>query len=575
MLRFRHISLMAVLVACALAGCKQSGTTTAVDQSPGATTQAASPHAQLFDNMGPHKRTISTSSTRCQQFFDQGLTWAYAFNHDEAIRSFQEAAAADPHAAMPWWGIALCNGPHINNPAMDEAHSKAAWEAWNKASDIAHNTPGTRPTEIALIEALRSRYADPAAGNIPMAPDQRAPLDRAYADAMKKVHDTYPNDSDVCSLYAESLMDLRPWDLWSVDYQPRPETPEIISVIEHGLTIEPNHPGLNHLYVHSVEAGPAGVPAKAIPSADRLRTLVTASGHLVHMAGHIDVRVGQFGQAAEQNRQAIKIDAAYRKLSPNQGFYNIYMAHNNQFLAWACMHTGRKAECLAAARAMMEGIPPAFIEGSPEVIDGYLGLEIEALLRFGEWDKMLAMPQPIATLPIKTAFWRYGRATAYAAKGDIAAAEREQQDFLKAVDAIPAGRKMAINDAHTTMKIAEESLAGEIAFRRGSIDDAVNHLREAVKVEDTLRYIEPPDWIWPTRHQLGAVLMSAGRYDEAADVYKADLVKWPENGWSLFGLSECLKMTHSPEAAGVEARFKKVWANADTPLKSTCMCVTK
>jgi tetratricopeptide (TPR) repeat protein len=501
---------------------------------------------------------------------------------------------------MPWWGIALCNGPHINNPAMDEAHSKAAWDALKKADALAianlkrelsnpliavsaqgailpdlasQSRNSMNKTEAALIVALRSRYADPAAANLPLSPEQRAPMDRAYADAMKRVHAQFGNDADVCTLYAESLMDLRPWDLWDTAGNPRPETPEIMAVLERAMELNPNHPGANHLYIHTVEAGP--MAAKGVPAAERLRTLVPASGHLVHMSGHIDVRVGEWAKAAEQNRQAIRIDAAYRALSPNQGFYNIYMAHNHQFLAWSCMHTGRKAECLAAARAMMEGIPAAFIENAPEGIDGYLHLEIEALLRFGEWDKVLAMPEPPAKLPIKRAFWRYGRATAHAAKGDIAAAEREQNEFLKAVEQVPAGRTMAINDAHTTLKIAEHSLAGEIAFRRGSIDDAVAHLTKAVSIEDTLRYMEPPDWVWPTRHQLGAVLMSANRFDEAAGVYRADLKKWPENGWSLFGLAECLKATRSPEAANVEARFKKVWAHADTPIRATCMCVKK
>lgn len=577
MIRSSHKTFLAALVACALAGCHGSGGQSSHYTREGGSGAAATAQTQarLFQGMGPHTRTISTSSARCQQFFDQGLTWAFAFNHDEAIRSFTEAAAADPKAAMPWWGIALCNGPHINNPAMDEGHSKAAWAAWNKANELVRSNPTTTPTERALVEALRARYVDPAASKLPLSPEERAPLDRAYADAMERVCRQFGSDADVCTLYAESLMDLRPWDLWSVAGEARPETPEITAVLEKALALNPNHPGANHLYIHTCEAGPAGVPERAMAAADRLRTLVPASGHLVHMAGHIDVRVGKWAQAAEQNRQAMVIDAAYRKMSPNQGFYNIYMAHNHQFLSWTCMHTGRKAECLAAARAMMEGIPAAFIENMPEAIDGYLGLEIEALLRFGEWDRMLAMPEPIAKLPIKRALWRYGRATAFAAKGDVPSAEREQAMFRKAVEQIPAGRLMAINDAHTTMKIAEHSLAGEIAFRRGSIDEAVSQLREAVKIEDTLRYMEPPDWVWPTRHQLGAVLMHAGRFDEAAEVYRADLKKWPENGWALFGLAECLKATKSPEAAAVEARFKTVWADADTPIRATCMCVKK
>jgi tetratricopeptide (TPR) repeat protein len=291
------------------------------------------------------------------------------------------------------------------------------------------------------------------------------------------------------------------------------------------------------------------------------------------MAGHIDVRVGQWAQAQEQNRQAIKIDEVYRKVSPRQGFYNIYMAHNHQFLSWACMHGGRKEECLAAARRMMEGIPKEFIEGSPAAIDGYLHLEIEAQLRFGEWDKVLAQKEPPATLPIKRSFWRYGRATALASKGDIAGAEREQAEFRKAVEAVPPDAKMAINNARKVLQIAEHALAGEIAYQRGNIDDAVKQLTMAVEIEDQLKYIEPPDWVWPVRHTLGAVLSSAGRFEEAEQVYRADLKKWPENGWSLYGLLACLKARNAPEAAAVEARFKKVWSGADIQIASTCLCI--
>ncbi|MCC6660036.1 MAG: tetratricopeptide repeat protein [Phycisphaerales bacterium] len=524
--------------------------------------------APLFAGMGGHHRKITTPSEHAQRYFDQGLTWVFSFNHDEAIRSFQEALKQDPDCAMAWWGIALANGPHINNPAMDAEHSRAAWDALNRAAALAGR--GT-PAEQALVQALRARYADPAKGTPPATPEERAALDRAYAGAMKGVYATYKTDADIATLYAESLMDLRPWDLWTVSGEPRPETPEVLATLEQALRVNPDHPGANHLYIHAVEAGP--MAAKGIPSADRLRTLVRASGHMVHMPGHIDVRVGQWARAAEQNRQAIRIDAGYRRLSPRQGFYNIYMAHNNQFLAWACMNTGRKAECLAAARAMMEGVPKEFIEGSPEAIDGYLHLELEAFLRFGEWDRVLAEPEPPATLPIKRAFWRYARATALAAKKDIAAAEREQAEFVKAVGEVPAGRLMAINDAHTTLDIARHSLAGEIAYQRGSIDDAVDHLRKAVEIEDTLRYMEPPDWVWPVRHQLGAVLVSAGRHAEAEKVYREDLKKWPENGWALFGLAECLRAQDSPEAAAVEARFKKVWAGADYQISSTCSCV--
>lgn len=252
------------------------------------TTSVAESHPQLFEGMGPHKRPVTTNSTAAQRYFDQGLTWTFAFNHDEAIRSFTEAARLDPDCAMAWWGIALCNGPHINNPAMDETHSKAAWAALQKAEALKSKA---LPVEQALIAALSKRYADPDAGTLPLTPEQRAPLDKAYAQAMARVATAYPDDQDVAVLYAESLMDLRPWDLWAHDGTPRPETPLILEAIERVLAANPNHPGACHLYIHAVEASPH--PERADRAANKLRTLVPASGHLVHMPSHIDVRTGR------------------------------------------------------------------------------------------------------------------------------------------------------------------------------------------------------------------------------------------------------------------------------------------
>lgn len=524
----------------------------------------------LFEGMGPHTRKVTTSDPMAQRYFDQGLTWAFAFNHDEAIRSFEAALRHDPACAMAYWGIALSHGPHINNPAMDEARSKAAWEALKKAEALKDQAS---PVERALIEALAARYADPSAGTLPLSPEERAPLDRAYADAMAKVWRAYPDDDDVGTLYAEALMDLLPWDLWSLEGEPRPETPEVLRTLERVLSLNPDHPGANHLYIHVCEASPH--PEKAMAAADRLRTLVPASGHLVHMPGHIDVRVGRWAQAAEQNRQAIKIDREYRKISPKQGFYNIYMAHDHQFLSWACMMLGRSEESIAAARDMVRSVPMSFIEESAAAIDGYMHIEIEALQRFGKWDELLAMPAPPKVLPITTAFWRYARGTALAAKGKIEEARREQALFREAVKAVPKGAIMAINDAHETLAIAEHFLEGEIAYRNGDLERAISELRKAVEIEDRQRYMEPPDWLWPARHTLGAFLMEAGRYSEAEAVYREDLKRWPENGWSLYGLAECLKKRNAPEAAEVEARFKKVWAGADIDLGATCLCVER
>lgn len=522
----------------------------------------------LFEGMGTHGRRVGTSDRMAQRYFDQGLVWMFAFNHDEAIRSFKEAARRDPNLAMAWWGVALCNGPHINNPAMDEERSRAAWEALDKARALSGRAAAK---ERALIEALGSRYADPAAGKLPLTFEERAPLDRAYAEAMKRVYEQHRDDPDIATLYAESLMDLRPWDLWDKEGRPRPETPAVLEALEGVLAAHPKHPGANHLYIHAVEASPE--PERALRAADVLRTLVPGSGHLVHMPAHIDVRTGRWQSAADQNVEAIEVDRKYREISPKQGFYRIYMAHNHHFLSYACMMEGRAEDSIRAARAMIAGIPPEFITNQGALIDGYTPIAIEALMRFGKWDEILKEPRPPAELPITTAMWRYARAAALAAQGKVDEAREEQGEFKRAVAAVPEGAMMAINPAAKVLSIAEHALAGEIAFRSGKIDDAVKELTAAAEIEDTLQYMEPPDWVQPVRHTLGAVLVSAKRFDDAEKVYRADLARWPENGWSLFGLAQCMEAKGSPEAAELRERFKKAWSRADTEIESTCLCV--
>lgn len=565
----RSRSVRSVLVAAAVfaAGSGVLALQPAATEPLAAQPAAAAP--PLFQGMGPHTRKASTDSAEAQRYFDQALNWTYSFNHDEAIRSFEHAARLDPDFAMAHWGVALCNGPHINNPMMDEAHSEAAWEALQRALALKENAS---PAEAALIEALAARYVDPDAGPLPLSAEARQPLDRAYAEAMKKVYARYPDDPDVGVLYAESLMDLRPWDLWDHRTgEPRPETPEIVAVLERVMELDPDHPGAVHFYIHAVEASPN--PEKANAAADTLRTLVPASGHMVHMPSHIDVRTGRWAQAAEQNRKASRVDAAYREISPNQGTYHLYMAHDDHFLSYACMMLGRREEALSAARDMVRKIPAEFVEVAAPFVDAYTPIEVEVMLRFGMWDEVLEHPEPPEHLPITRAFWRFARASALAAQGEVEKAEQEQAAFRKAVAAVPEGALMAQNPAAKVLAIADLTLNGEIALRKGQIDDAVVNLTEAVKIEDDLRYIEPPDWVQPVRHSLGAVLLAAGRVDEAEKVYREDLERWPENGWALYGLARCLEEKGSPEAAAMEERFKKAWATADTEIHATCLCI--
>jgi tetratricopeptide (TPR) repeat protein len=528
--------------------------------------------AQLFDGLGAHARTVSTKSKEAQTWFDQALVWTFSFNHDEAIRSFEKAAALDPELAFAWWGVALCHGPHINNPVMDEPRARAAWAALQKAQALAAKAS---PAEQALIQALAARYTDPAKPPIPMTFEQRAPLDKAYADAMAKVHAQFPDDVDIAVLYAESLMDCRPWDLWDpVTREGRPEAPKVLAALEHALRLNPNHPGANHYYIHAVEASTK--PERAVAAADRLRTLVPASGHMVHMPAHIDVRVGQWAKAAEQNRRAIELDTAYRKASPTQGIYRIYMAHNDHFLSWCCMMLGRKEEALAAARHMIATIPAEFAKDAAPFVDPMLLVEMEAMIRFGMWDEVLGVPEPAEYHPIARAYRHFARATALAAKNDVAGAQREQALFASAKATVPEKAMMAQNPAHTVLELASHVLAGEIAYRKGDMDGAVALLTKAVAIEDGLRYMEPPDWFQPARHSLGAVLVAAGRKAEAEKVYREDLRRLPENGWSLFGLSQCLDgAAAAAEAATVKSRLDKAWADADTKIHATCLCVKR
>lgn len=546
----RTVIALALIVLLGVTGC----------QSSPAVPQGQTP-PQLFSGMGGHTRRVTTDSPLAQRYFDQGLTLAYAFNHDEAIRSFTEAARLDPDCAMAWWGIALCHGPHINNPAMSPDASAAAWQALTQAQAAG----GASSLERSLIEALAQRYGNPP-------PESRAMLDQNYATAMRELWRANPTDADIGCLCAESIMDLHPWDLWNKDGSPKQDAEEVVATIEAVLRINPDHPGANHLYIHAVEA--SARPERAVAAADRLRTLVPASGHLVHMPAHIDIRMGQWEQASESNRRAVIADVKYQKLSPRQGFYRVYMAHNHHFLSFACMMQGRQAESLSAARHMIAGVPEEFIRDAAPLIDPVLSIELDVLMRFGKWSDLLKLPEPRESLPITRAMWRFGRAVSFAALGRIDEARSERDRFLEARQAVPEQAMMSINPAHKVLAIAGHMLDGEIALAEKNHDAAIASLRQGAAIEDDLLYMEPPEWLHPIRHPLGAVLIQAGRHVEAEQVYREDLKAWPENGWSLFGLAKALRMQGKTAAAdAIDQRFRAAWKHADTPITASCLCV--
>ncbi len=516
----------------------------------------------LFDGLGTHTRRISTRSLETQRYFDQGLAFLYAFNHDEAMRAFRRAAELDPACAATHWGLALAQGPHINNTSVPPERERAAVEALQLAGAARQAST----VERALISALRARHAQPA-------PADRKPLDWAYADAMRAVWKAHPRDADVGALFAEALADLRPWDLWTSEGQPQPGTDELLATLDAVLALDPRHPLANHLYIHAVEASPR--PEKADRAADVLRDLQPGLGHLVHMPSHVDVRRGRWEQAIAANAKAVDADRGYVARAGRQGFYRIYMAHNRHMLAYAAMMTGRSREALLSIRALVAEMPADWLTENAAFADGFLAMPIEVLMRFGRWDEILAEPEPAAALavPITRALRRYARGVALAAKGDVDGARAEQRAFAEARAQVPQGAFFGNNAAADILAVAEALLRGEVLYRAGEVDAGLAALRDAQGLEDKLRYNEPPDWIQPVRHALGAALLQSARLAEAEAVLREDLRRLPENGWGLFGLARALRLQkRDVEAAEVEARFERIWAQADFKLTSPCLC---
>jgi len=515
----------------------------------------------VLEGLGPHRRAVTTSSEEAQAWFDRGLAYLHGFNHDEAIRSFTRAAGIDPSCAMAWWGIAYANGPHINNPAVPEARARAAWEALEKAREHAGNATGV---EQALIEALGARYAWPA-------PEDRAPLDIAFAEAMRGVWQSHPDDADVGAFYAEALMDVHPWDLWTHDGTPRPWTPRIVELLEEVIAGAPQHPLALHLYIHAVEA--SNEPGRADAAANTLRELMPGLGHMVHMPSHIDVRRGRWQDAIVANTKAMGADHRYLEKSPEQNFYRLYMAHNHHMRAFAAMMVGQSELALESVREMVAEMPADWLRENAIWADGWVAMPLEVLMRFGRWEEILAEPELPEHLPLSRALRHYARGVAYAATGRVEEAREEQRLFTEGVDLVPAEATFGNNKAHDLLRVAEALLDGEILYRAGEVDAGFAALREAVQREDALIYDEPPGWIQPVRHALGAALLASGRHDEAETVFREDLVKRPGNGWSLFGLGRALRLKGADEeAAQVEARFAEVWANADVTINSSCFC---
>jgi tetratricopeptide (TPR) repeat protein len=513
--------------------------------------------ARIFAGMGDFHRRIETSSTGAQAYFDQGMRFLWAFNHDEAARSFARAAELDPKCAMCFWGVALTLGPNYNMPMMAEARARVGWQAARQAQALAD---GASPVDRALIAALAKRFD----GAKPIDPSNYGTLLAAYANAMRDVAHQFPDDLDVQVMFAESLMNLNPWKLWNADGSPAPGTPEIVSTLEAVLARAPQHPGANHYYVHAVEA--SNDPGRAIASAERLATAMPAAGHLVHMPSHIMQRVGRYEESAEANRRATKADAAYYRQTQAIDYYPMYSAHNLQFLAAAAAMEGRRAETVSALHDVRKTMPDDMVAGM-DGIDWVVAFLYEADIRFGLWDAMLAEPAPDPRLKGMVVSYHANRAFALAAKGDIAAAQGEADTAQRMADAVPATQLGGMNAAHPLFAIAILRARARIAVAKGDKAGAVAALTEAVTTEDGLSYNEPADEFFPTRHLLGAALLDAGHAPAAETVYREDLRRNPANGWSLLGLALALKQQgKAQDAADTQKLFEQAWSKADTKI---------
>ncbi|HYE86148.1 MAG TPA: hypothetical protein VEA16_07320 [Vicinamibacterales bacterium] len=509
------------------------------------------PLAPRLQNLGVHTFPVSTRDSRAQLFMNQGLNLTYGFNHAEAFRAFAEAARLDPSLAMAYWGQALVLGPNINAPMDSEAESKAF--ALIQQATALRDRASAR--ERAYIDALAARYTGKAS--------DRAAADRAYAAAMRNVVQRFPDDLDARTLYAESLMGLRPWGYWARDGQPFDETRAIQAELQRVIAKHPTHPGALHLWIHLWESVD---PRRAEAEADRLVPLMPGAGHMVHMPAHIYQRVGRHADVIRVNQLAAKADEDYIAQCRAQGLYPLaYYPHNLHFIWMGASASGLKALAIESARKLAGAVPAEALQGAP-ILQGFLVVPYLALVRFGEWDQILADPGPTHVTPFTRGIATYARAMALIAKGRAGEAERELGQLRALVDdpSIAGQTTFSANTGKAILRIAPEVVAGEIAASRKDWDRAIAHFERAVRFEDALVYQEPPDWHVPARQNLATVLIDAGRADEAETVLWEDLKKNPEHVWNLALLSRALKLQNKmADAALIEARYARSARAAD------------
>lgn len=515
--------------------------------------------APLFKGFSKLHYKVTTNSPKAQQYFNQGLALLYAFNHGEAGRSFKQVIRLDSTCAMGYWGLALILGPNYN-AALDTVNLREIHDALDSAIRLA---PQASPEEQALIYALTARFPATAVKDM-------TPYKLAYTAAMRQAHEKFPADVEIAVLYAEAMMNEHPWDLWLDDGTAQPWTPIIIQLLENILIDHPDHPGAMHLYIHAIEA--SGFPDKALPVADRLVDLIPAAGHLVHMPSHIYLRTGNYHKGVVVNEKASVADSSYIAQCKVQGMYPmIYYPHNVHFLAACAFLEGNGQKALDAAWIVSRLADKKYLAASVSIQHFYI-IPWYTLVHLARWDEILALPMPGESLKYPNAIYHYARGMAFTAKGQLQEAELE----LKNVQAYAADETLRplmvwdMNSVLDLMKMAALVLEGEMAGHRQEFEKSIALLREAVKIEDGLNYIEPPDWFFSVRHTLGHVLVQAKQFAQAEKIYLEDLRNLPENGWALIGLYNSLQGQDKPEAAAaVKKRFKKAWKWADMDIVSS------
>jgi len=537
-----------------------------------------------FD-LGSYSREITATSSKAKTEFDQGLIWLFGYNHEAAAKCFEKAISADPNCGMAHWGVAYAIGPNYNKPweffEPDEriATLKRAHVAIEQAQALRDKLS---PMEVALIDALADRFPeDPKI-------EDYSPWNDAFSDAMREVYAEYSDDLDVTSLFAEALMNRTPWLLWNLttgEPNDGASTVEAKAVLERAFDELPgawDHPGLLHMYIHLMEMSPT--PEKALRHGDRLVDLVPDSGHLVHMATHIDVLCGEYQNVIWRNHRAAQVDRKYEAIAGGENFYTLYRIHNVHFEAYGAMFLGQPEKALAASEELMRMLPEPVVRFMPELFESFYGKKIHVMVRFGQWNEILEEPFPEdqKLYSYTATAMRQARAIALANLGRIEEAERERKLAIASSEAVQEGRMVFNNTCEDVLKIGEAMMDGELAFKSGRIEEGLDHLRRSVKLDDALLYDEPWGWMQPTRHALGALLMEVGHFKEAEAIYRADLglddtlaraCQHPRNVWSLHGLHECLdRRGELIEARHIKLMLDQAVARATVPIHASCYC---